>query len=846
MLAQVSYGQAQRLITEGEKLASANQRQEALPKFLAALDAARAASDRKSEAIALTRLGQTYLQLDNFAEGRKHIEQSLPVWQALGDRFQHAVAINNYASALWSQGDSPAAIAKFEEALAIRKAIADRTGEAYTLRGLANCHWSMGEPAEALERSRQALAIRVELKDGRGEADSRNALGLLYALLGDTGRARSEFQQSYAIAQKSNDAVQVSFAQANLGWTAVGLGQYEASLRDLEPALSSFEKSRNRYAEAYVLHNLGIAYTGLGSIQKARDSYERSLALKREIGDRWGEAYTLQALGESAGSIAMLEQALAARRELRDRTGLILTLGSLARLHRDTRDFAKAEAEIREAIDLIESSRARLASRDLRATFLASKRDFYEFQIDLLASQNRAEAALEAAEQSRGRLLLDRLGDVLAEVRKNANPQLLARQRMAQRRVNALADRLERLAAGPRKGAQEAALQRELDAAMAESRDAAEAIRKASPRQFSELTDPPRLSAAEIRRLLRPGEILLTYAIGTDRSHLWTATSQALTMRTLAANRGALEAGVTKLSRAIAAKDSNWPATALALDRLLGIPAGAGRLIVAADGVLETLPFAVLPSCQNREIAYLPSASALALRRQESRPRARERILALADPVLDPRDPRLPANNRLAGPNSLPRLRFSRLEAEGLAKLRPETTIIALDTDASKSALTRNTLQNLTILHLASHTIVDAARPELSQVILSGFDSRANPIEDASIRLHEIYQLDLRSARLVTLSSCRSAAGSPLPGEGLVSLTRGFQYAGAASVLATLWDVDDRSTASWMEEFYGALLQRKQSAGAAVTAANRAIRERRPEWAHPYYWAGFVLQGEWR
>ena len=306
-------------------------------------------------------------------------------------------------------------------------------------------------------------------------------------------------------------------------------------------------------------------------------------------------------------------------------------------------------------------------------------------------------------------------------------------------------------------------------------------------------------------------------------------------------------AAVAKLSRAISEKDPEWKVPALALDRFLGIPAGGGKLIVAADGVLETVPFAVLPSCERREVAYLPSASALALRRREAKPAARERIFAMADPVLHPRDSRLPANHS-AVLNNLPRLRFSRLEAEMLARLRPEATVIALDAEASKAALLRNPerLSMQTILHLATHAIVDPARPDLSRLILSAYDSRASPIEDSSIRLHEIYQLDLRSARLVTLSACRSAAGSPLPGEGLVSLTRGFQYAGAASVLATLWDVDDRSTASWMEEFYGALLMRKQPSATAVDAANRAIRQRRTEWAHPYYWAGFVLQGEWR
>ena len=194
-----------------------------------------------------------------------------------------------------------------------------------------------------------------------------------------------------------------------------------------------------------------------------------------------------------------------------------------------------------------------------------------------------------------------------------------------------------------------------------------------------------------------------------------------------------------------------------------------------------------------------------------------------------------------AAASELPRLRFSRLEAESLGRLRPGAKL-ALDFEASRALPFRN----YTILHFATHAIVDAKRPDLSRVILSAFDSRANALKDPSLRLHEIYQLDLRAARLVTLSACRSADGANLPGEGLVSLTRGFQYAGAASVLATLWDVEDRSTASWMEAFYRALLERRQPVSAAVVAANATVRAQRQEWAHPYYWAGFVLQGEWR
>ena len=843
------------LIAEGERLSRSNQRVEAIAKFSSALDVARTSGDRKSEALALTRLGQNHLQLDDYAVGLRSIEQSLPVWKALGDQFQYALALHNFAAALWSLGDSQAALLKYEEALAIRREIADRPGEAYTLRGIAGCYWSMGEPGEALDRSRQALAIRIALKDPQGEADSRNSLGLLYALLGDAGRARAEFQHSFALFQKANDPTQISYAQANLGWTAIGLGQFQESLSDLTPALAALEKAGDRLGQAYALHNLGSAYAGLRQFDKALAFYIRSRAMKNTLGDRWGEAYTLHAMGETLaakGSVAegraFLEQALVARRALHDRTGLILTLGSLARLDRDANNFAAAETGIREAIAQIETSRSSLVSQDLRATYLASKRDFYEFQIDLLASQGRADAALEAAEQSRGRLLLDRLSDVLAEVRRNADPKLLARERAAQRRVNALADRGERLATGPSKVAQEAQIQRDLEAALAESRDAAEAIRKASPQRLSDLTDPPRLTAAEIRGLVRPGELLLHYALGRERGYLFLVTSQSVQMKTLSSSRAAIETAVAKLSRAIATRDTNWQSAALALDQMLRIPASTQRVIIAAEGSLETVPFAVLPSCARREIAYLPSASALALlRRQPRKSHTPERILAVADPVLSPLDPRMPANAAVAG-NDLPRLRFSRLEAETLARLRPAATVLALDFEASRATLLANPerLRRQTIVHLATHAIVDPLHPDLSRVILSAFDSRANPLMDQSIRLHEIYQLDLRAARLVTLSACRSAAGTLLPGEGLVSLTRGFQYAGAPSVLATLWDVDDRSTASWMEEFYRALLERKQTPGAAVMVANYAIRQRRAEWAHPYYWAGFVLQGEWR
>jgi CHAT domain-containing protein len=243
--------------------------------------------------------------------------------------------------------------------------------------------------------------------------------------------------------------------------------------------------------------------------------------------------------------------------------------------------------------------------------------------------------------------------------------------------------------------------------------------------------------------------------------------------------------------------------------------------VVAGDGLIEAIPFSLL--LPDIDLSYLPSAPALALRRAAPPGVTSKTLALLADPAFTS-----------AGPD-LARLRFSRLEADAISALVPaQLRTVAIDTAASRRFLTATPLRDFRILHLATHALLDDRHPELSAIALS----------DGLLRAHEIYGWDLR-ARLVVLSACRSALGTPLRGEGLQSVTRGFLYAGAAAVLATLWDVDDRATAALMKRFYQELLLRHQPAGSALRLAQSAVRGT-PGWEHPYYWAGFTLQGEWR
>jgi CHAT domain-containing protein len=193
----------------------------------------------------------------------------------------------------------------------------------------------------------------------------------------------------------------------------------------------------------------------------------------------------------------------------------------------------------------------------------------------------------------------------------------------------------------------------------------------------------------------------------------------------------------------------------------------------------------------------------------------------------------------------LPRLPGTRREAATILSLVPPGLgLQALDFEASRELAAGGDLARYRVVHFATHGLLDTERPELSGIVLSLVDRDGRP-RNGFLRMHELYTLRL-PVDLVVLSACRTALGRELRGEGLVGLTRGFMYAGAPKVLASLWTVDDRATAELMGHFYRGLLgPARLRPAAALRAAQEAVRSQK-RWAHPYYWAGFVLHGDWK
>ncbi len=321
---------------------------------------------------------------------------------------------------------------------------------------------------------------------------------------------------------------------------------------------------------------------------------------------------------------------------------------------------------------------------------------------------------------------------------------------------------------------------------------------------------------------------------------------------------------------------------------------GAKRLLIVAPGALQLTAFGALPSPTHpsalssrdnvplivgHEVITLPSASTLAMLRREPAPRAKAtRLVAiLADPVFSLDDERFaetslkissssaistgasdtPTGGHVGANNqplredgeaplylALPRLFRTRWEAQQIASLAPPGSVVqALDFDASRETASSTEVSSSRIVHFATHAVINAAHPELSGVALSMFDQRGQP-QDGFLRALDIFNLTL-SADLVVLSACRTALGRDFKGEGLIGLTRGFMYAGAPSVVGSLWETDDKATAELMVRFYRKMLKENLRPGAALRAAQVEMwRDKR--WQASFYWAGFTLQGEWR
>lgn len=904
----------------------------ALEYYGQALPLWRTERDRREEGNTLTNIGTAHWQLGDSRKALEHFRQALPLWRAVGDRLGEAITLNAIGVAYLNLAKLQEALDYQNQSLALQRAIGNREEEATTLGAIGSTYIALGEPHKALEYFDQALSLHRASKNRRGEAITLNSIGVTYLQLGDKQKALDAHNQALPIRRAIGDRNGEFYTLGNVGRVHQLLGETQKALGYYNQALALARATGDRWGEAATLHNLGSVWT-LSEPQKALDFFNQTLLMRQVLGDRRGQAITLSAMGDTHialgkpdEALKYLEEALSLNRVVGDRGNEAAILQGVARAERGLGRLNEARAHAETALGIIETTRSKLLSQDLRTTFSASRQEDYEFYIDLLMQMHRAQpssghdaAALQASERARARSLLDILTESRAEIRQGVEPTLLERERSTQQQLSVKSERLTRLLGGKHTEEQEVAARKEVDALLTDYQEVQTQIRSKSPR-YAALTQPQPLSLKEIQQMLDGDTLLLEYALGKERSYLWAVTPTSIGSYELP-KRIEIEVAARRVYDALTARnkfirfeetdernfriaqaDAEYWKAAMILSRMLLGPVGGQmtgkRLLIVGDGILQYLPFAALPTplssvpitrrssivplIAKHEVISVPSASTLAVLRKEivGRALAPRMVAVLADPVFDASDERVnsvkPARgvDRLAASERskdnelmieskltrsirglesdeeealfpLPRLPFTRREAEAVVSLAPPVqSEKSLDFAANRAAAINPGLSRYRYVHFATHAILNTNHPELSGIVLSLVDQHGNT-QDGFLLAHEIYNLDF-PAELVVLSGCRTGLGKEVRGEGLLGLTRGFMYSGAASVLVSLWEVNDSSSAELMAALYSGMLGKRHLTPSAALRQAQLRMWQSPRWRAPYYWAPFVLHGEYR
>jgi CHAT domain-containing protein/Tfp pilus assembly protein PilF len=825
-------GVAQTLLYLGYSYSDLSEFDRASVYYRDALSQWKLAQDRRGQALTLLASGRLHLRLGEHQIALNAFDEAMQLVERMGDSVWQASVYAGLGSVYSQMGENERARVYWDRSLNLFRKAGLQMAEVEVMQSVGETYLASGEPDEALTHFEEALDLTRQLENPRWEAHSLRLIGLAYESMGEPGKAVSSFRQSLAVERSGGDL---------------------------------------RY-DAYTLGDLGRAYQGMGEYDLALESFNRARDLSRASRDRLGEA---------------------------------IALFNLARFESQRGMSNEARHYLEDTLRIAESLRAGIDSHELRSSYLASIQLYYKLHIELLMRlhserpSDRLDAlAFEASERARARSLLESLNEAGVDIRQGVDPGLLARERQLKRTLDGKAERQLRLGGRADNDAELEALAIEIRDLTARYDQLQAEIRSKSPR-YAALTQPDPLDLEAVQRqVLDEQTLLLEYSLGEERSFLWAVergTHSSIELppaseiekasrevyRMLTARLPRPEETVREYRRRVKEADAGyWEAASRLGEMLLGPVAdrlSGKRIVVVGDGALQYVPFAALPVPRRggepvpmiveHEVVNLPSVSAFAVLRRESLGREEPRlsVAVLADPVFELDDPRLAskasASEQAISPESgarralrdiglsrgiglgIPRLVSTRWEADAILATAPKgTTLRALDFEASRETAMSPELAQYRIIHFATHGVVNNEEPGLSGIVLSMVDEDGNPT-NGFVRLDDIYNLDL-PADLVVLSACNSALGKPVDGEGLVGIVRGFMYAGAKRVVASLWKVDDEATGELMGRFYREMFQGKLPPAAALRNAQIDMW-RQEEWTPPFYWAAFVLQGEW-
>ena len=804
----------------------------------------------------------------------------------------------------YSQGKHQESIENYERAIALARKTKSEEHEVKCLRGQSITCFALNDIDKFFSLNKEALEIARKLKHKKEEGRCLSNIGYYYSEIDNYSQALLHYEEALRIARIVKDYDDESECLTNISEIYIQVGNYEKALEylknvlkidreelkedfyvavdlnnigvtyqkkalhsgnkdDLYNALANYEKSlkiaqRNKYTktEIEILNNMGMVYKDLENYPEALRYFNLGLEKAEQTQDNEEIANILVNIGvvyskqeDNDLSIKYFHKAIDTASRIRGERILWEAYFEIANAYMKQADYQMSLENYKKSISHLENIRSRIQLEELKATYLGTNKriDTYYNLIDLLANLDQLEPdkrhnteAFHYMEKARARAFLDSLEVSQINISKSIDSGIFNRENELMKEISNLNSKL--LTPGL-SSEQTTNFNDQLKLCEERLEALKREIRMSSP-AYADLKYPEIISIEQTQKqILDTKTAFFEYCLGRKNSYVFVITKRKFKLFSLPPAKK-IQTQVREYLKAITDKDNHDFRLGYELFSTLVLPGldeRVEKLVFIPDDILHYLPFEALISQKDKKrwliedykIAYAPSISSLREIIQHEKlsdPKPQKDILAFGDPYFG-------ADEEEESAKVL-RLKYSGLEIERIAALFKKTKIdIFRRNEATEERLKKLTLTDYKILHFATHSVIDDIIPARSSIV---FSLGSPSDEDEILQMREIFNLRLDSD-LVTLSSCQTGLGQFIKGEGIEGLSRAFFYAGASSVLISLWAVHDQASSQFMERYYFHLLSSKSIMNSLQKAKIEMIDS--GILSHPFYWAGFVATG---
>lgn len=843
----------------GQVYAAQEQNAKALELFQQALTIHRAVGNQVGEVMTLDNMNGVYLVQGQYRRALAYYQQTLAAHRTAGNQTGEVLTLNNIGYAYLVQGQYNQALNHLKQALLLARSIHNRNLESVILLNISLVYSSSNRYADAIENSQQALIIVRAVSNQILEGTIINHIGFAYSVQGQFSQALDNFQQALTIARAAGQRSMESTALNNIAMVHHKRKEYIAALNNFEQALTISQTIGNKNIESLALTNIASVYRDQKEYAQALKYFQQALVLEQEYDNpsleslillQFGYFYYVQ--GQYTEAQENYQRALALRQTLGDNTVQASILAGMGITYHEQGQDMEALHSYQNAMDLLENTRAIAGSEQGRISFIASYAELYERAVMLYVHQGQPELAFFTSERGRARVFLDSLATGAVQLSDEEANTLLTQEQEAYAFRQAIQDALihARAANSP-----DPKLIAELEKQLQEAEQQHAAALSAIEARSDQLTAlvPGRtkhvLALNDVQTQLPDQTTLLSYWLGADKGLAFLITADDFSVVELPdATMDNLAAIVANLYQ-WRNPDNPHPLPLRQLYQVLIAPLAdklkTTHLAIIPHQLLHYIPFAALTDGeryfgQQHILTVLPSASVLPFLKQNAanvKHAANPTALVFGNPQTD-----------------LPALPASEAEATAVAELFNTTVYTGM---AASELYLHTAVSGTTILHLAAHGSYSQTNALYNAIYLapSPLLTPTQPLtqttglptvdttRDGRLETREIFGLPLNGTDLVTLSACETSVGDLSRGDDLVGLTRAFFFAGTPTVISSLWNVNDAATERLMVSFYKHWLQEDMSKAEALQAAQADVRAN-PRWASPFYWAGFVLNGD--